>query len=93
VGIRLKCMSRIKTQKVWGEGLEANQEEKREKTFQKDHHRLHTDRHGLPSDRLCYSEMGEVGDEEGMEKECEKTERNTSGNLFSKHIVKYAKYM
>jgi len=86
-------MSRIKTQKVWGEGLEANQEEKREKTFQKDHHRLHTDRHGLPSDRLCYSEMGEVGDEEGMEKECEKTERNTSGNLFSKHIVKYAKYM
>lgn len=45
-----------------------SEEEKREKTFQKDHHRLHTDRHGLPSDRLCYSEMGEVGDEEGMER-------------------------
>ncbi len=53
-----------KTQKVWGEGQEANQRrEKREKTFQKDHHRLHTDRHGLPSDRLCYSETMEVGDE------------------------------
>lgn len=48
----------------------------REKTFQKDHHRLHTDRHGLPSDRLCYSEMKEVGDEEGMEKECEKTKEH-----------------
>lgn len=66
---------------------------KREKTFQKDHHRLHTDRHGLPSDRLCYSETREVGDEEGMEEECEKTERSTSGNILSKHTIKYAKYM
>lgn len=52
------------------------------KTFQKDHHRLHTDRHGLPSDRLCYSETGEVGNEEEMEKECEDLEIST------KHTIK-----
>lgn len=75
-----------KTQKVWGEGQEANQRrKKREKTFQKDHHRLHTDRHGLPSDRLCYSETKEVGDEEGMEKECEK-QKGIHLEIYSQNI-------
>ncbi len=58
-----------------------SEEEKREKTFQKDHHRLHTDRHGLPSDRLCYSETKEVGRWRGNGKRVWKTERNTSGNI------------
>lgn len=94
VGIRLECMRRRKPKRCGVRGQEANQRRnKRKKTFQKDHHRLHTDRHGLPSDRLCYSETREVGDEEGMEEECEKTERSTSGNILSKHTIKYAKYM
>lgn len=68
VGVRLECMRIRKPKRCGVRGKRPIRRKKREKTFQKDHHRLHTDRHGLPSDRLCYSETMEVGDEEGMEK-------------------------
>lgn len=50
----------------WNEGVDKGElgeakenQEKKGKTFQKDHHQLHIDRHGLPGDRLCYLEKGE----------------------------------